>query len=95
MRPYSPWTNKEHASLIALLGLGKSHREVARALRRSENAVTSKVSELKLRPKKIEVVIPTYSVSIDKSEVPDYYELGLAFCRHGRRELRDAMAEHP
>lgn len=78
MKRWAPW---EHAKLIALVKEGKTCREMARIIGRSQCAVRGRARTFKMRWRDVEPpkVITMTAAQIRSRDVPDWYEQGWRF----------------
>lgn len=79
MRSYEKWTPQEHAHLVHILEHGKTRRQAAVILKRSQSAVAAQVFKMGIRRRPYPSLPPTPSISVAKEEVADWYLVGWRF----------------
>lgn len=75
------WTHREHETMLRLHSEGLTARQTAKAIGRSFHAVASRLQQRKVYRRASAVEIPRVyeRVTIEKSQVPEWYERGWRF----------------
>lgn len=75
------WTCREHETMLRLTQDGFTAREISRKIGRSFHAVASRLQQRKVyRPLRLPEPPVVYErVTIEKSQVPEWYEAGWRF----------------